>query len=320
MNKFDAVLKLVHRHKKFLVTTHHNPDADALGSALAVTMWLTKIGKKVVVVNEDACPSWLSFLPKSSLLKKATELKSLDYDVAIAIDCGDLARIGGVAKFLSKLKPIVNIDHHVTNTRFGSVNVVDVKASSSCEMIVDLLKQAKHAFNKDLATLLYAGIMTDTGSFRFENTTAKTHAVIAELMSFKVSAPDLYNKLYVGVPVADMKKFTDVIHEASLLNGNKIYCVSLSQKVVSKFSKSFDLKEKLFTFLRAVEGIEVVVILTELKDKEVRVNLRSSGHVDVAKLSQKFEGGGHQKAAGCKIYNTLPSAKKTMLAAIAKEI
>ncbi len=318
MNKFDAVLKIVRAHKRFLISTHHNPDADALGSALAVAGWLTKIGKKVTVVNEDACPSWLAFLPKSATLKKAAAVTKLDYDAAIILDCGDLARVGGVARFLQPGRPMVNIDHHITNDRFGSVNVVEVKASSTCEIIFDLLKSAKFKLSNDIAQLLYAGIMTDTGSFRFENTTAKTHAIAAELMAFKVSAPDMYNKLYVGVPVIDMKRFADVIHEAQLLMGNKVYCVSLPKKVTGKFSKSFDLKEKLFSFLRMVEGIEVVVILTELSSKEVRVNFRSQGPVDVARLAAKFSGGGHIKAAGCKVQESLPSAKKTILTAVRK--
>ena len=194
------------------------------------------------------------------------------------------------------------------------------KASSTCEMIFDLLKEAKHPLNKNLAILLYAGIMTDTGSFRFENTSAHSHAVAEELMAFKFSAARMYDRLYVGIPVADMKMFTDVIHKAQLLDNNRVFCVSLSKKAAGRFSKSFDLKEKLFTFLRSIEGIEVVVILTELNPKEVRVNLRSQNDFDVAALAQQFDGGGHKKAAGCKIYEPLPKAQKIICAAIHKRL
>jgi phosphoesterase RecJ-like protein len=168
--------------------------------------------------------------------------------------------------------------------------------------------------------LLYAGIMTDTGSFRFENTSSHSHAVAQELMTFKFSATDMYDRLYVGIPVADMKMFTDVIHNAQLLDRNKVFCVSLSKKTVGHFSKSFDLKEKLFTFLRSIEGIEVVVILTELSSKEVRINLRSQNSFDVASLAQQFNGGGHKKAAGCKIYDSLTQAQKIICSAIHKRL
>ena len=131
-------------------------------------------------------------------------------------------------------------------------------------------------------------------------------------MSYKISAAQMYDRLYVGIPVADMKLFTQVIHDARLLYGNKVYCVALPKKIESRFSKSFDLKEKLFTFLRSVEGIEVIIILTQLNSKETRVNLRSQGHFNVARLSQQFDGGGHRKAAGCKIYQPLAVAQKTI--------
>jgi len=248
MSPYKNVLNTIRRHRKFLVSTHHNPDADAVSSALAMTLYLKSLGKQVHVLNEDACPQWLKFLPSTSLLKKAADIKKIDYDVAIVLDCGDMGRMGGVKKFLETGKPIINIDHHVTNDRFGSINVVFPKASSTCEMVFDFLKEARHPLNKNLAILLYAGIMTDTGSFRYENTSAHCHEVAQQLMAFKFSAAHMYDRLYVGIPVVDMKLFTDLIHKAQLLDRNRIFCVSLPKKVEGRFSKSFDLKEKLFTF------------------------------------------------------------------------
>lgn len=320
MSTYKSVLNTIRRHREFLVTTHHNPDADAVSSALAMAMFLKSMGKKVCVLNEDACPQWLKFLPGTSMFKKVSDVKKVDYTAAIVLDCGDLKRVGGVKKFIQEGKPLINIDHHVTNDKFGSINVVAPKASSTCEMIFDLFKEAGHPLNKNLALLLYAGIMTDTGSFRFENTSAHSHAVVEKLMAFNFSAARMYDHLYVGIPVKDMKLFTDVVHKARLLYGNKVFCVPLPRRVVERFSKSFDLKEKLFTFLRSVEGIEVVVILTELSPKEVRVNLRSQNDFDVASLAQQFDGGGHKKAAGCKIYRPLLQAQKIICSAIHKKL
>lgn len=320
MGNFSAVLKVVRRHQKFLVSTHHNPDADALSSALAMAIFLKGLGKRAVVLNEDECPPWLKFLPGTSMFKKASTVNKVDYDAALVLDCGDLKRTGGVERFIVQGKPLVNIDHHMTNDQFGTINVVRPNASSTCEMIFDLLKEANYPLNKDLALLLYAGIMTDTGSFRYENTSAYSHAVVEELMFFKFSAARMYERLYVGIPVKDMKLFTDVIHEAKLSDGNRVYCVSLPKAVGARFSKSFDLKEKLFNFLRSIDGIEVVVILTELNPGEVRVNLRSQNSFDVASLAQQFDGGGHKKAAGCKIYEPLAQAQKTICRAIRKRL
>jgi len=316
MDSFKSVFKTISRHQKFLLTTHQNPDADAASSVLAMAMYLKSLGKKVHVLNENVCPEWLRFLPGTHMLKTADDVNKVDYDAAIVLDCGDLKRIGTVKKFIQAGKPLINIDHHVTNDRFGNINVVLPKASSTCEIIFDLLAQAGYKLNKNLAVLLYAGIMTDTGSFRYENTTAHSHAVVEELMLFNISAARMYDLLYVGIPVADIKLFSEVIHKARLLDGNRVYCVALTKKVMESFSPSFDLKEKLFNFLRSVEGIEVAVILTELGPKEVRVNLRSQNDFNVATLSQQFEGGGHKKAAGCKVYQPLAKAQKIICSAI----
>ncbi|MBF0571313.1 MAG: bifunctional oligoribonuclease/PAP phosphatase NrnA [Candidatus Omnitrophica bacterium] len=320
MNFAQKVLNTIDHHQRFLVTTHHNPDADAVSSVLAMAFYLKSKGKHVCVLNEDACPEWLEFLPGTSMFKKTGDSNSVDYEVAIVLDCGDLKRVGVVKQFIQKDKPLINIDHHVTNEKFGSINVVCPTASSTCEMIFDLFQEAGYPLNKNLAVLLYAGIMTDTGSFRYENTCAHSHAVIEKLMAFKISAARMYDRLFVGIPVADMKMFTDVIHSAQLLDGNRVYCVALPKKAEDCFSKSFDLKEKLFAFLRSVEGIEVVVILTELNPQEVRVNLRSRGDFNVAALAQQFEGGGHKKAAGCKIYGSLVYAQKIICQAIHKKL
>jgi phosphoesterase RecJ-like protein len=285
-----------------------------------MAIYLKSLGKEAQVLNEDACPQWLKFLPGTSHIKNAADNPKVDYQVAIVLDCGDLKRLGAVEKLIDGRKPLINIDHHVTNRSFGSVNVVRPKASSCCEMIFDLFKEAHYPLNRDIAILLYAGIMTDTGSFRYENTTARSHSVAEELMAFKFSAARMYDRLYTGLPVSDLKLFTSVIHKAQLLDGNRVYCVCLSKPVMARFSKSFDLKEKLFAFLRSVEGIEVAVILTELNSHEVRVNLRSQNNFDVAALASQFDGGGHKKAAGCKVQGPLSKARQTICRAIHKKL
>ena len=309
----------IKKHRRFVVTTHYNPDADAASSALAMAIVLRAMGKKAVVVNQDALPAWLRFLPKAKNFHKKTNLKQPLFDALIVLDCGDLGRIGGVRKWLAR-EAVINIDHHITNDFFGRLNLVIPQASSTCEILFDLFKTAKIKLNKDLAVLLYAGIMTDTGSFRYDNTNAKTHQIAAWLMKFNLSAPDLYQRLYVGIPAVDIKGFVDVIHGAQLLLRKKVYCVMLSKGVMDGFSKKFDLKEKIFGFLRSVEGVEVVVILSELNPRQTRVNLRSQNHFDVAQLASQFNGGGHTKAAGAKIEAGLAQAKKKILAAIKKSL
>jgi len=320
MKEIKEVLKACRRYRKFLITTHQNPDADAASSALAMAAFLKSLGKSVCVVNEDALPQWLMFLPQAKLFKRVRQLAAFEYDAAIVLDCGDRKRVGAAGKLFIEGRPVINIDHHITNDRFGDVNAVIGKASSTCEIIFELLKAAGYRMNKAMSMLLYAGIMTDTGSFRYENTGPRTHAIVAELMAFGLNAPDLYRRLYAGIPVRDLKLFTEVIHDAGLLLDGKVYCVCLPERTVAGFSRSFDLKERLFGFLRMIDGIEVVVILTQINSKETRVNLRSQGKFDVARLAQKFNGGGHMKAAGARIYDNLAAAKKQIIARITRQM
>jgi len=319
MASFKSVWQQIKKHQRFLVTTHHNPDADAACSALAMALVLKQLGKKVIVVDEDALPAWLEFLPQSKIFTPKAKVAKADFDAALILDCGDYQRVGKVSELIGARYKI-NIDHHVTNDSFGDLNVIDPKASSTCEMLVDLFKEGKVKLTKDISLLLYAGIMTDTGSFRYDNTTAKTHAITAELMKFGLSASDLHQRLYVGIPSADIRRYVDVIHGAQLLLKNKVYCVSLTKRMTDDFSAGFDLKEKIFGFLRGVEGVELVVILTEVNSSETRINLRSQNNVDVAKLASQFNGGGHRKAAGAKMALGLDATKKKLLSAIKKII
>ncbi len=320
MKSFDDVIHVLRGHKKFLISCHHNPDSDAAASALVMALALKKMKKSAVIVNEDPLPDWLKFLPHAKLFKKVSSIKPFDYDAAIILDCGDLARVGSVKKLLVNGKPVVNIDHHVTNDRFGSVNCIVATASSTCEILSDILDKAKVPLDKNMALLLYTGIMTDTGSFKYENTSAHTHVITARLMAFGLKAPRLHEQLYPGIPVADMKLFSQVIYEAELLLGKRVYFVSIPKRTAESFSKGFDLKDKVFSFLRYVKGIEAVAILTEVNVKMTRVNLRSQGKIDVAALAQEFEGGGHHKASGCKVHANLAVAQKKILAAFAKAI
>ncbi|MBF0512420.1 MAG: DHH family phosphoesterase, partial [Candidatus Omnitrophica bacterium] len=241
MAGLNDVLKILQRYQKFLVTTHYNLDADALCSVLATVMFLKACAKTVVAVNEDVIPQWLQFLPGSTMVKKVSDLKIFDYDAAIVLDCGDLGRIGEVKKIIDTKKPLINIDHHVTNDHFGSVNLV-AQASSSSEIVFDLLAKARFPLNKNLATLLYAGIMTDTGSFRYENTNAHCHEIVSQLMKYKFSVSGMYDSLYAGIPASNMKMFAGLIHKVKFMEGNKVCILSMTQKEAGRFLKSFDIK------------------------------------------------------------------------------
>ncbi len=320
MKTWLKVIAAVKKSKRVLVTTHHNPDADAVGSALSVALWLKSLKKKVTVVNEDKPSEWLQFLPSINQVKVANTLTNVDYDLAIVLDCGDLERVGHVKKFLVKGKPLINIDHHISNPKFGTINIVNPKISSTSELVADLLVAAKFKLNKSVAHLLYAGIMTDTGSFKYDITKPSTHVLAARLMEFGINPSRMHEKLYPGMPAKDMMLFTDLVHRSELLCDSRVYYAGLTKEELNKFSRNFDWKERLLAFLRSVNGVEVVMILSPLHDGRIRVNLRSQSDVDVAAICAHVGGGGHPKASGATLDLPLDDAKKKMLDLLKKAL
>lgn len=320
MKTWLKVIAEVKKAKHVLVTTHHNPDADAVGSALSVAAWLKSLKKKVTVVNEDKPSRWLMHLPFIDQVIVAKTLESVDYDLMIVLDCGDIERIGDVKRLLIKGKPMINIDHHRSNPKFGTINIVNPKISSTSELVADLLTTAKFKFNKPVAHLLYAGIMTDTGSFKYDITTSATHALASRLMAFGINPARMHEQLYPGMPATDMRLFTELVHRAELFFNNRVYYAGLSREELNQFSPEFDWKERLLNFLRSVNGVEVVMILSPLKDGRIRVNLRSQSDVDVSAICAQVQGGGHPKASGATLDLPLEKAKLKMLGLLKKAL
>jgi bifunctional oligoribonuclease and PAP phosphatase NrnA len=318
MTNLNPIIKALRGHKRFLISTHVNPDADAIASALAVAMVLKSMGKTVTVVNESEVPSWLKFLPKTSLFKKTSAIKKIDYDAAVVLDCGDLARVGTVETLIDPAKPLVNIDHHKTNRGFGRLNLVLPRSSSTAEVLYGLFEKMGVRLNKDLATLLYVGIMTDTGSFRYESTSSLTHRIVSHLMSFNISSSKIYDRIYDATPVNDLKLFLEAIGRVELLKGGAVACLELDQKILNKFSGGFDVRDKIFGLLRSTKGVEVVVIFSEATPARTRVNMRSKSYFDVAHLASQFGGGGHVRASGCTMDFSIKDARKRIINSIMK--
>ena len=168
----SKILKAFDRYKTFVIASHVNPDPDALCSQLVVAAYLKLKGKRVHLISHDSVPERFQFLPSAKTIKKFKKGQRINYDVLVVCDCGDLDRIGDVKALVKPGKIIINIDHHVTNHMFGDLNLVVPTASSTAEVLYYLLHRAKAPFNKNIAMLIYLGIMTDTGSFRYDNTSA----------------------------------------------------------------------------------------------------------------------------------------------------
>jgi len=310
-------IEAIRRNKRFLITAHTSLEGDALGSEIAFYYLIKKLGKCAVIVNQDAVPANCSFLPFANNIKHLDrKTKNIDFDCMVYLDCADLRRAGDIYKLNVKNKPVINIDHHVSNNKFAQVNWVDAKCSSASEMVYKLYKEMGVSIDKKVAVCLYTGILSDTGSFRYTNTASHTHLAAAELMSCGIDTADIYRKVYADIPYVDMKFLSKILPTIKReCHGQVAYCLLHASLLKKQKRITFDLSENILSFARAIRGIKVVVLFKENLGlrREVRVNFRSHGAVDVNKIARSFSGGGHKTAAGCTIGGSLDSVKKRVL-------
>lgn len=314
-------VEFIKRNNKFLLTVHTNPEGDALGSELAFYNLLNKLGKEAVILNEDEVPYGYNFLPGVNNIKTNRNgrfLKKLDFDCLVILDCSDLERTGEIYRINSQNKPILNIDHHISNNKFGEVNLVEPYASSASEIVYKIFKKMRIPFDKDSALLLYVGMLTDTGSFRYSNTSVFTHKAISELLKSGINIPQVYKNIYENIPFEDMKLLAKILPAMKREAAGKIIWFQVEKKLLNNKKLSFDLTEHILSFGRAIKDVEAAVLFKEnlgVKD-EIRVNFRSQGKVDVNKVAQFFGGGGHKTASGATVRGKLDQVRRKVLAKI----
>lgn len=316
-------VECVKKHKSFLITAHTNLEGDALGSEIAFYILLKKLGKKAVIVNEDGLPYGYEFFPLKNEIKRYKQnMRGLQFDCFAVLDCSDLHRTGEVYRLNSEGKTVLNIDHHISNIIFGDVNWVEPEASSCSELIYKLYKKLRVPFDKNSACALYAGILTDTGSFRYSNTSSFTHKAVAELLKHGLNIVEIYKNIYEKVPFEDMKLLSEILPQMKREAGGKIVWFQIKAGMLKGMDLRFDLSEHVLTFGRCVEGVEAVALFKEnLGDKhEIKVNLRSQGKVDVNKVASAFGGGGHKAAAGITTKGNIDQIRKQVLAKIKENL
>lgn len=311
---------LIKKYSRFLITTHRNPEADALGSELAFLYLLRKVGKSGFIVNESNVPPECKFLPGSRDIRVAP-VKTRMFDCAVFLDCSDASRAGSVTKIISGLKSTLNIDHHISNSSFAKVNWVDWRASCTCEMVYRIFKLLGIEINLDVATMLYSGIVVDTGSFRYRNTTSSCHRIAASLIGCGVDAAEVYSSLYENNRFLHVRLLNRILSTAGYDSRFNIAWVDISRKVLGRNSYSADLSEMALSILRSVAGIKLAMVFKEIGGRQgrVRVNFRSQGSFDCNRLAAKFGGGGHKNASGATVNGDFKIIKNKIISS-AKEL
>lgn len=320
LKKAAAAIK---KYNRFLISVHTSPEGDALGSELALYYLLKKLGKEAIIVNEDPVPQEYDFIPgKENIKLYKPGLQGIDFDCVVILDCTDLNRTGLVKELIRPGSFVLNIDHHISNKKFGSVNWVEPGASSASEMVYSLYKQARVPFDEDSALLLYVGILTDSGSFRYSTTSSLTHRAAAELLRFNISTNRVYKNIYENIPFSDIQVLIKALARIHRESAGKIAWIEVPAKLIRHKQLSFDLTDHILSFARAIKNTEVAALFKENLGvrNEIRVNFRSTGLVDVNKIAQSFGGGGHITASGCTIRGKLADVRKKVLAKIRQSL
>jgi len=318
VNQLEIINKLKSAQRVAIIS-HICPDGDAVGSSLALYKALKIDNKLVEVFLCDGVPSTYAFLPNSENVKK--EYKQQDiFDVAVVLDSGDINRIGSCASILNSTKYVINIDHHSTGIPFGEISLVEPHACSTGEIIYRLIKMYGLDIDKEMAECLYVAIATDTGGFRFSNTTGIAMQVASDLINCDIDVSDISRRIFDISSFAKVKLMGEAIHSLEIYE-EKIAVMYIKNEEILKINALSEDFDGIINVARNINGIEVAVFFVEKEPNEIKVNLRSNSIFDVAQIAQKFSGGGHKRAAGCRFSNTsIEDAKAEIIKEILKTL
>jgi len=313
---FDEIGRAFREHQRFVILSHVRPDGDALGSQLALALSLKQLGKDVRVWNEDGMLEKYSFLARAQLLTKPPS-GAEDVDVAIALDTAIQNRLGTAFQAIRTAKIWINIDHHPSNPGYGDLVYVDPAAPATGQILFELIKSERLPFDRAIAENLYVAISTDTGSFQYPNTTARTFEIAAELVRAGVDVGRINQQVYENYPRRRVELLRELLRTMRFEGGGRVASFSLSLKTAAELGVLPEDNEGLIDHLRAIRGVIVAVFFEELPDGKVRVSMRSkSEKTDVCAICQKFGGGGHTLAAGARVRGSLAEVEQRILEAI----
>jgi phosphoesterase RecJ-like protein len=310
------VISALKKAKSAIILTHTDPDGDAIGSMLAMYLVLKEKGKKAVMYSRDPVPDIYRFLPESGKIRNS--LNNDKFDIAIAVDCGGKNRIDEGFDLKSVAEISINIDHHPDNTRFGDINFVE-GISSVSEILFRLFRKMKIKITKEIAACLYAGIMTDTGNFRYDYTTADTFDAAAYLAKAGAEISRIAMAVYETKTLSSVKVLGAAMYRLESSEDGKVAWTLLPKQLMDSLgAKSEDLTG-LVDQIRSIKGVEVAILFRE-EDEGIKVNFRSKFKVNVSQIAKKLGGGGHIRASGAILHGTLESVKEQVLAEVVKAV
>ncbi|MDR0978214.1 MAG: bifunctional oligoribonuclease/PAP phosphatase NrnA [Endomicrobium sp.] len=297
--KISEISKIISQSKTFFIAGHVKPDGDSIGSALALSSFINRIGKKACVYSIDEIPKFVKFLKGSDEIKKS--VKEADrFDCAVILECLDFSRMGNIIT-PSQAGKIINIDHHSTYTNFGDVNYIVSSASSTAELVLSIFEYMKVKISKDEAECLYTGIVTDTGRFQQVNTTPNSHIASAKLMKCGIDVNKIYREIYEKGSLNALKLQGLALCSIKTILSGRVAYIILTKDILKKTGTLPYDCEGIVNYTLRIDGVIVGCVFKEVDENTTKVSFRSVKSFDLLKVACKFGGGGHKNAAGCTI-------------------
>lgn len=328
-NDFQKAVDLIDKSSNILITTHIKPDGDACGSVAAMYDTLTALGKKAKLILPSEVPEWYEFLfaEKHPILGRDVTIEQLkqgqffEPDLIVLIDVNSNNQLSKFSEYLKQNdKPVLVIDHHITNDGLGDVELIDTTAAATALIIFDFLKYANWQITEKIAQALFVAAATDTGWFQFGNTDSKVHRSCAELIDAGVNPTQIYHDLYQNFSPQRFKLMAAMLNTLELHLNGRFATQHILQADFERTGAAYKDTENLIDECQRISTVEAAALFVQLPDGRVKISLRSSGAIDVRKIAAKFGGGGHTMAAGVHLPGPLKDAKQLIKAEVEKQL
>lgn len=307
----DNIKQEINNANSIIILTHEMPDGDAIGSSLAMYNGLKKLGKDVEVIMQNNSATF-DFLPGAKDIK--SEGTKSNYDLAIALDCGDIKRLNGYSQYFENANVTIEIDHHAINTMFADYNFVNPAAPACAQILITVLENLGIEITKEIGTCLLTGIITDTGGFKYQGVSAETFEFTAELLNKGVNVSSIYKNVLQTISITKFELRKLAMERLEFYEDGKITFTYIRREDEEKIRAESDAHEGIVEMGRDIEGVEISIFLHENKDKDgYKISLRSNDYVNVADICLMFNGGGHARAAGGNIKFPLEEAKQRVI-------
>lgn len=316
---YKTAAQFFQEHDDFLLLVHEKPDGDALGSVLGAAHLLEQLGKTFTLVNDDPIPSKFLFLPMADRFVLPEDVGH-KFRSVISFDCGDRKRLGLSGDLIASDASILNIDHHKTNDFFGTANLVDLQAAATCQIVYKISREMEAELSLDAANCLYTGLVTDTGGFRYSNTSEEVMLIAASLLKLGVQPYNVVDKVLETMTWPQVLLIRGALEHVDRNANGRLAWVTVTRAMIEQAGGCDEDVEGLVNYPRNVEGVEVGILFREAAPGKVKVSLRSKYVVDVGAIALEFGGGGHARAAGCTMDGTLDEVKGRVLARVSKEL